>query len=180
MKEIDYLNRFQSYLDSGELDSTVLSGNEDVPHDRLLIYGGQDYQQRERIIEVTTQIQQLGQNLGGSSQDEYVRVQFQVTLPFKVEELAARDLSSLLLFLNKLIELPGWEFSELEDRIDYRYVLLTKQDGIDENLFNGIIGLILLITQLFTEIIEQVASGKRSFNNLIEEVIKIANKQVAP
>lgn len=176
MKEIEYLNRFQSYLDTSELDSTVLEGDENVPHDRLVIYGGQDYQRRERLIEVTTQIQQLGQNLGSKSQVEYIRVQFQLTLPFKVVEFAAKDTASLLLFLNKMIELPGWEFNELEDRIDYRYVLLTKADGVDEDLFAGIIGLILLLAQLFTEVIEQIASGKKSFNDLMEEVVQIANK----
>lgn len=172
MKEIDYLRRFQKYLDSSDLDSSVIEGSDETPHDRLLIYGGQDYKRRERIIEVTSQIQQLGQDI----QTEYVRVQFQVTLPFKVAELAARDASSLLLFLNKLMELPGWEFNELEDQINYRYVLVSKADGIDETLFSGLIGLILLICQLFTEVVEQVASGKKSFNELMEEVLKIANQ----
>ncbi len=176
MKEIDYLNKFQRFLDSSELDSTVLAGDTATPHDRLLIYGGQDYQKRERIVEVTSQIQQLGQNLGAKSQVEYIRVQFQVTLPFKVVEFAARDTSSLLLFLNKMIELPGWEFNELDDRIDYRYVLLAKSDGIDEDLFAGILGVILLLCQLFTEVIEQIASGKRTFNDLMEEVVQIASK----
>jgi len=181
MKEMDYLKKFQSYLDPSELDSAVIEGSQETPHDRLLIYGGQDYKQRERIIEVTSQIQQLGQNLGPSNtQNDYLRVQFQVTLPFKVEELAGRDVASLLLFLNKLMELPGWEFNELEDQINYRYVLLSKSDGIDENLFAGLVGLILLICQLFTEVIEQIVSGKKSFNELMEEVLKIANKDATP
>lgn len=146
------------------------------PYGKILVFLGNDPLERERILEITVNHQMLGdaQKLPAASQ--YCRIQFELKLPYMMKEHAGNEVASLLAFLNRMLELPGFELDEVNSRIYYRYVLLTAQGVEDKMMICGIIGAILMLLEIFSGTIEQVAEGSRSFNDLLEEMLQIAAK----
>lgn len=169
------LKDLQIALKNENYDSHLLEPTDEFPSERLLAFIGVDYQQRERILEVTLQQQELAEGMAHPIPG-YVRLQFQSTLSFEVNDMASNQVASLLLFLNHLLELPGFEMSEIDSKVRYRYVLLTDSHGVDAKVCFAIIGIIILILDLFTETIEKVAIGEMSFNELLENILQTAQK----
>lgn len=169
LKDLDIALRSENY------DSSLIPASEEFPYERLIAFLGVDYQKRERILEVTLQQQELAEGLT-TPLPGYVRLQFLSMLPFDVDDDSSSQVASLLLFLNHLLELPGFEMSEIDSKVCYRYVLLTDSNGVDAKVCFAIIGIIILILDLFTETIEKVSSGLMSFNELLENIQQTAQK----
>lgn len=177
MNEHQYLERLEKLMSSENLDCALLDKTDEIPYDRLLIYLGNDYKMRERVMEITLQEQEFGESLKKQPEKKsYLRIQFQVPLSFQIRELFTQQVASLLLFLNRYLELPGLEMSEVDSKIFYRYVLLTDADAFDNKICLAIVGFITLILEVFTETIEKIADGSKTFNELLEDVIKITKE----
>lgn len=172
------LQKTENLLNNEAVDCTLLDASEEVPYDRLIVYLGQDYKERERILEITAQEQKFDglPNKPKKQSMDYVRVQFQVAFPFACDEGTIHEVTSLLLFINRLIELPGLEINELDNRLFYRHVLLTSGSDLDTPLCLTIIGLIMMVLDVFTETIEKIATGQSTFNELLEEMLIILKK----
>lgn len=168
------LEQIEKFLEKEQFDCSLVNSSEDVPYDRLLVFLGLDYEKREQILEIIAQEQLTDPLVKSSPEESYYRIQFQIPLSFKVEDLALNQVASLILFLNQLVDFPGLELHELNNQVIYRYVWLTKGSGIDSKLIISITGIIMLLLELFTASIERLALGKSTFNELLEEVIKIA------
>ena len=141
------------------------------PEGRILLFLGSDHKQRDRSLEITIQKQILG------SKDEdipYYRIQFESALPFPLSDLRSHDVGSFLFFLNRQLELPGFEIDEANSLILYRYVHLSSEIDVKPDLLKGIIGSTTLTLDLFGEAIEKVSSGETSFNEILENVLKMA------
>lgn len=165
------LDLIENFLEKEEFDCTRIPSSLELPYERLLVFIGLDYEKREQILEIVAQEQ-----LQISDQEKYYRIQFQLSFPFKVENLALNQVGSLILFLNQLVDFPGLELHELNNQVVYRYVWLAKKSGIDSKLITSIVGIVMLLLELFTPSIERLAQGNTTFNELLEEVIKIAKK----
>lgn len=181
MSEQAFLKDLEKILRSEDVDSAIFEASEEAPYNRLLIFLGSDYQNREKTLELIVQQQELAEQLFEKPAKKqkngiFFRCQFQLTFPFEIQEFALQQTASLLLFLNRHLELPGLEMSEIDNRLFYRYVLLTGEASPNRKLFLAIIGIIMMISELYTETIERIASGKTTFNELLEEVLKIANR----
>ncbi|WP_154017855.1 hypothetical protein [Candidatus Protochlamydia phocaeensis] len=148
--------------------------------DRLLVFLGFDYKQRERIVEIIAREQQFDQAFKKTAApDHYFLIQFQIQLPFEVQELASNQVASLILFLNQLLDWPGFELNELNNRVSYRYVWLIKQTALDEYLITNIIGNLMLCLDMFTETIEHIATSQATFNELLEQILQFSS-QIRP
>lgn len=178
MQNIDFLRNFEKILQNNDFEASLIEANDDFPFDQLLLYLGADYKNREQILQITAQVQELAQDVLKQKDipGRYLRVQFQFTFPFKFLDETFRDTASLAFFLNRTFEMPGIEINEADNQIIYRYVLLAGDKELDEKLWLAILGIIMLILELFTETIELVAAGKKSFNKILEEVIDLLNK----
>lgn len=165
------LNRIQKFLEKEQLECSLHPAIDPAFLDRLLVWVGKDFKEREQIIEITSQEQPF--HLTTPTSEHYYRIQFSYLFPFKVEDLAIPQVASLLLFLNQLLDFPGLELNELENQVAYRYVWLTSTKGLDSLLAVSLIGLIALILDLFTQSIERLADGSTTFNELLEEVIHL-------
>ena len=144
--------------------------------EHLLVYIGHDYQNRERVLHLHAVEQLLGNTSIKTPHTAYFLIQFRYQFPFPVKQGCSLEVSSLLLFLNHLLELPGLEISELEDALFYRYVLFYGEKRIHPEMFMAIIGVIGLILELFTESIEKVATGELTFNDLLEKVLELSKQ----
>lgn len=169
------LRHIQSLLEKEQLECSLVNGTEQSPTDHLLVFLGVDPNtNQEQILEITAQEQALDTKPTKSHSKEYFRIQFHYFFPFPIDDLALNQVGSLLHFLNQTLDFPGLELNELENRISYRYVWLTKGNHIDSTLLICIISVIKFILTLFSGSIERLATGKTTFNELLKEIIEIA------
>lgn len=139
------------------------------PEGRILVFIGNDAKQRDRSLEITMQEQILGSK---EVDIPYFRVQFETALPFALSNIRSHEVGSFLFFLNRQLELPGFEIDEGNSLILYRYVLLTPETHIQPDLLKGLIGSITLTIDLFSEAIEKVSTGETTFNEILENILK--------
>lgn len=165
------LQHIQALYSQEELDCTLLSASQEVPYERLIVYLGTDHKERERILEITAAEQQLD-----DTEEPILRIQFQIAFPFSYKNSAVHEVSSVLLFINRMIELPGLELSEEQNRLYYRYVLLTSAKDVTRTLILAITGIITMILDLFADTIEKIACGQATFNNLLEDMSSLLKK----
>jgi len=97
-------------------------------------------------------------------------------LQFDVNTKTAFETSSLLHFINHLLELPGFEFDEIENKLNYRYVLLSTRPSEAPYLYISILGIIMMVLDMFEETIEKVATGEMTFNEILKQIINVSNE----
>lgn len=176
MNEHEFLLKFQETLRKEEYDCSLVEASEEIPYERLLVFLGLDEKERERILEVTALKQEFMKELGLVEPKEahLLRVQLQVGFPFKIQPTASAQIASLVCYLNRMVELPGFEMNEIDLQLFYRYVLMYGEKRFNETLFISIVGLIMLSIELFGSTFDKVATGEVTFNELLEQIIEIA------
>ena len=154
-----------------ETFSNQISNKEGVPPFILTILGP-DEKERERTLKLSPRLQETGEALTKNPSPAIISLEFLHELPFSVKEEAAKDVASLLHFINNDLYLPGFHLNEAEGKVSFRHFNYSGIHGIDKKLLIGVTGLILLYLDLYSNIIEDVATGKRSFNEVLEEIVK--------
>ncbi len=172
MNQMTLLNRLQNFLEEEEYQSIFLPASEKLAIDSLLILLGLDKQQREQKLEIIEFPQNINFESPQPEAAQISRLQFKVLLPFKVNDLAINDVSAFIHFINQSIDLPGYEFNELEGQVIYRYVWITSGENFDKNIVKTILIVIEMNLVLFSEIIESLAHGKVTFNDLLSDIVK--------
>lgn len=178
MNEHEFLLRFEKTLREEEYDCSLVEATDTVPYERLITFIGLDEKERERILEVTVLKQEFFKGLveGEKEGSDFFRVQFQVFFPFNIEPSASNQVASLICYLNRLVELPGFDMDEINLQVSYRYVFLYGEKGFNKKLFTSLVGFIMLTIELFGATLEKVATGETTFNQLLEQIIEIAKK----
>lgn len=172
MKKLNVLQRMQKDLADEKYDCSLESANEKIPFDQLLVFIGNDAMEREKILQITA-VEQVMQGEGRKQAEHYHLIHFRVQLPFTVNPLVSNQTGSTILFINRMLELPGFELGEIEERVYYHYPLFISGEKVDQLLLYSVIGNIMMILDLFSGVIESVASGQKSFNDLLEEMISL-------
>ena len=175
MNEADLLKKIEGILVDDQLDCSFVPASPEIPYDRLLVFFGLDYKERVKTLEITLQEQELGQNVTPNKKTMnagLVRVQFQIKLPFLIDPLSGIEVANLLHFLNRFLELPGYEMSELDEEIYFRYIWITHQDVLTPPLLLSIVGIILMNVDLFSQSIESVSSGEKTYSQLLENMVQ--------
>jgi hypothetical protein len=167
------LSLVQKLLNEKTPHCHLVKASKEVPFDRLIVFLGTDTKKRERLLEIVESQPHLSEELTLPDFTAlFQRLQFRVQLPFQVQDFTLSQMTSLLLFINRFLDLPGFELDELEGKVSYRYVWLTQTQTIDSSLLDHLVGMISLNLALFTEIIESIAEGKISFNDLLAQISK--------
>lgn len=167
------LNQIHNFLEEHEYQSVFVEASEKLPIDSILVVLGLDHQQREQKLEIV----EFAQNLNMAKPSEGIeipeisRVQFKVLLPYKAEDLAMNDVAAFLHFINQSIDLPGFEFNELEGLVMYRYVWITSSLTLDPSILKTILSVIGLNVGLFSEVIESLALQKTTFNDILSDIV---------
>jgi hypothetical protein len=169
------LKHIEALLTKEELDAVFIEADEESSQERLLVFIGNDAKGREQILEITAQDQELGQSISDKIRETapaLARVQFQVKLPFQLTERSAKEVASLICYLNRHMELPGMEMDEITNLLYYRHVLMSTHEDLNKMLIVSIIGVIMYLLNVFSDLIESVASGALTFNNVLEQVVE--------
>lgn len=166
----DLLQKMHAWL-TEESFSNQISEKEDIfPFIMLLL--GPDQKERVRSLQLTPRFQETLETLKSDKGPQIVSLEFSSELPFPVKEEAAKDSASLLHFININLYMPGFILNEADGKIIFRHINYSLDSGIDKKILIGVVGLILLYLDLYGLSIEEVSSGKKSFNEVLEDVVK--------
>lgn len=170
------LKQIESTLIKEEFQCSIIQATEENPEDHLLVFLGLDAKEREQLLIITAKQQEVEKKdlPAVSEPTDFFIVQFYYTFPFLVKEIATSQVSGFTLFINQMVDFPGFEFNELENRLYYRYVWITKTSGFDPQLIMSIIGIISLFLELFSATFERLAENEITFNQLLEEMVHLA------
>lgn len=172
LKEIEHIFHAEGF-------QSQIQRSEGLPIDRLLVLIGSDDQERKQFLEITALEQQLAQGLEKENETPiYLRIQLQYSFPFTMKDRSAADTASLLFFMNRMLEFPGLELDEMGQKIYYRYVFLLQEGHLDHYILLAIVGLIMLIVDVFSEAIEKVATGKTTFNEILEQIVELSKIEI--
>lgn len=164
-------------LEKQDFECLIIPATPEMPVERLLVSIGFDSKSRKRMVEILSVQTEIPSEIASSGhEDTPYRAQFTSVLPFKIEDMALNQVASLVLFINQFLDLPGFELNELEGKISYRYVWMTKRSHCDRLLVLSIIGGVMLNLTLFADMIESLADGKETFDELLSKIIKMVNE----
>jgi len=130
---------------------------------------------KERTLKITLRNEMTG-DVFKTEKTPLYSLEFSAAFPFSVHVGAMKEVASLLHFINGELYMPGFHLDEAEGKILFRHFNFSV--SIDKTLVIGITGLILLYMDLYGNVIEEVASGKKTFNQIIEEVVTKAKAQI--
>lgn len=130
----------------------------------------------EQILEISATPLLEPKALPPKNFSPYYQLDFVIPIPLKIAKTAKEQLLSLILFLNQLLDWPGFVFDELHDQLSYRYVWLAKESMWEERSFGLLLGTFTLYMKLFSEMLQSVGEGKSSVEGLLEQVLDLYQK----
>lgn len=169
------LSHMQQLLEEKGQTCTFMQSSKEFPHDRLLVLITVQQDKPEEMLEIVAYPQQLPAAL--AKKETYYLVQFHYQFPLKVPSAHFEQVSSSLHFFNRLLHCPGFELDELKDQMLYRYSWFIKSSGLDSLLLMQVIGSIQLSLSLFGAYIQDIAHGRKTLEDVLEQVIALAKQQ---
>lgn len=142
----------------------------------ILVLLGFSPNREEYILEISATPLLEPKTLPPQKFSPYYQIDFVIPIPLKISTAGRRELLSLIQFLNRLLDWPGFVLDELHDQLSYRYVWLTKESGWEERSFGLLLGTIELYMKLFSEILQSVGEGRSSVEALLEQVLDLYQK----
>ena len=139
----------------------------------LLVLLGFSQKREEQILEMSTTPLLEPKALPPKAISPYYQVDFVIPIPLALVPEARRELMSLILFLNQLLDWPGFILDELHDQLFYRYAWLAKESMWEERSFGLLLGTFELYVKLFSDIIQSVGSGKASLEQILQQVLDL-------
>lgn len=169
------LEGVKNILNQQKFECALIPATKNIQVDQLLVFLSLDAKKRERVLEIFSRQQEFipEQKLPEGVNPPH-RLEFRVKLPFKVQDFALNQVASLLHYINPLLDLPGFELNELEGIVSYRYVWIMEPALRTQPLIMSIVGAIMLNLGLFETTIESLADGKATFNDLLSDIVKMA------
>lgn len=157
------------------LDCVILS-DKDTSQTKLLVYSGEDIEKRIQLIEIKVQakngnflqLKQTGQDC--------VSFQLDAFFPFSVDDFSMADVAQFLHFLNLQIEIPGFYLNYSDNTIIYRYVLLAEDQHIPKRILLSLIGIAMMLQDIFGQTLERLAKGQTTFVELMQEIQAVMAK----
>jgi hypothetical protein len=156
-------DNIRSILTASGMDATVQPIDEATPVPRVLLFLGTDEKGREKSMAISVIDQALPE---GSA----ALVQCRFVFPFAIHESASGDTARTAAMLNSGMEIPGLEVSELDGEVAFRYSWLCEEG--DEKKITPIVGYIMMTADLYSPVLEEVASGGSTFIELLEKTVQ--------
>jgi hypothetical protein len=141
------------FLQDLDIDAEII----DDDHVAALL--GEDGRGRDVFLHVRIVETDLTEAIGASSDDAntYHLLQFYVPLPFEVSDGGVVNAARQLFYINRMLELSGFEMSEPDKLIYFRYALPVANGYLEEAVLTSIIGTIEDTVNAFSPQIEETA-----------------------
>lgn len=165
---------FKDLFTTQEFECRIFNQGTNDNEEHLFIHLGEDEHLRDLVcqIQIVKQTLDTERKVPVDQNKPYYLIQFILQLPFKAASKHLRDLLRLIQILNRGATLPGFELSEKDELLYYRYAFLHSGQVIDEAILNALIGTILLQVNAFGRILEEVAEGLKT----TEEALALLKK----
>ncbi len=157
------LESIQQFFQKEELTCEIVKANKDFPIDQLFVRLDVDNEGRD----ITLQLKLTEHDLSTEEAAiPYHQLQFFLGLPFLVTAETNTETARLLHLINKSLELPGFEYSEVDGLVYYRHVLTLPTKGIPVTLLMSMLGMIMFLHDSFAVVIESVANGSKTLEEM--------------
>lgn len=179
MSSIERLKEYQQILKNEQYDTRVLEMTEDTLLPCLVVHLGKDRSERDRILKIFVQEQELGEALipeRKESKSIILNLLFELEFPFAFDAFYTAQLSSLLHFINDQHKTTGFVMDEAHQKIYYRFHTLSTAEGTNTKILLSIIGIMMLYYDIHYQSIEDVANGKLTFDEIAQQIIKTAQE----
>lgn len=168
MKKNFTIEGLKDYLTEVNFDCAVQPASDDQLFPELLVFLGHDSKGRERILQIVAK-EQLPSSKKGAKESPIFLLDFVVKLPFQVETFTVVEVARLIAFLNRSSDFPGFEMDEVSSDLFFRANLLGHDELSDYRMSRAVIGIVMLHLDLFLDQMEEVSTGKITFNEVLEK-----------
>jgi hypothetical protein len=175
MSSMEHLKRFRQALQNEQYDTKILEITEESLLPCLILYLGKDGDQRDRILKIFVQEQEIGEALFPEDKEPksiILSILFELEFPFSFDPYYTAQLASLLHFLNDQHKVTGFGMDEANQKIFFRFHTISTEKGIDVKVLLSIIGIIMLYYDIHYQSIEEVAKGRITFDELAQKIIE--------
>lgn len=172
------LQHIKNFLEHENFECELFKKTDDLPFDHLCIHFDTDKNDRSYILQMKLDEQSESYSKNSTSDSSEAQeitlsfLQLMLSLPFEVKAEQSSDVARLLFLINQGLELPGFEFSEVNQMIYFRYTLSSYTKKFHKVQLMTILGMILYSLDSFSEMIEEVAIGERSLEKTVKELIE--------
>lgn len=168
------LKEIQKLLTEMDQPSLLIEGDEKEPFDRLLVTLEAPQKGEENVLSIT-EFPQFLKEVAQKERDDHL-IQFQFILPIEFSPQTFNQVSTSLHFFNRLLHCPGFELDELNSQIIYRYCWFINNKGLTPLLLQQLIGNLKLCYNLFLPYIKEIAQGKYTLEDILEQVLSLTKK----
>lgn len=179
MSSIEQLKNLQKILVNEQYDTKILEITEESLLPCLIVYLGKDKAERDRILKIFVQEQEMGEGLipeKNESKSIILSVLFELEFPFSFDPYHTPQLSSLLHFINDQHKVTGFGMDEAHQKIFLRFHTVSTVEGISVKVLLSIIGIMMLYYDIHYESIEEVAKGEVTFDEIAQQIIEATKK----
>ncbi|MBA2367439.1 MAG: hypothetical protein H0V82_00260 [Candidatus Protochlamydia sp.] len=173
------LEEIKILLESKLFKCEVLAPSEQMPLDQLVVSLDPDYLNQPRLLIIRSTPRDLSVNdelIGITSEKrKYCEIHLIAGLPFQIGESYIADTARFILLLNKGMELPGFELSEVDRLIFFRHAFVVPENDLDERILFSLVGMVQVLLEAFSESLEAVAIGKQSLRETLDQVQQMIN-----
>lgn len=171
------LKKLEDFLSKEEYRCILLEPTKEEVLPKLALFVGADRQGRERTIEIFLRDQYTEANVQSEKTEAlYCTLQIVYVFPFRATDMTVSDTARLVAFLNRQFEIPGLEFDEVSGMLLYRHVSLLHKKNVEMTTITGMIGIIMLFLEMFSDTLEQVATGVMTTNEILEMAVLAVEK----
>lgn len=167
------LANIKKILDADNFPCAMMAGDELAPRPRLAVDLGQDDDGRDLHLVVDLLLEAEGREPNDRTQrpDDLNMLHFVAVLPFAVAEAHYADVARFVMLINATTEFPGFVFNEMGGLVCFRHMMISVSEAVDQQVVRKAIGLIAFCIEVFSKPLEQVATGARTIEQLLEEGI---------
>jgi len=157
-------------LNGAGYPASLISPSDAAPFEQLYVTLDPDGKGRPRAI----QLQYIPVR---ASNDGDHLLQFVSSLPFPLIGKVAGDTARMILLVNKVIELPGFGMSEIDESLYYQHVHLCRKGYFEDATVGQLLSTILHYVDEYAPVVEEIAVGEKSFGVVVEEMKREVSAQ---
>lgn len=182
------LDHIAKLLETYQFEFTKQESTEEIPFEQLLVLLGEIDEERPLILHIRLfgDIPLVGEEEGAEEDPETAWakqlgfINFFIALPLTIQEDRVIDTGRVALMLNKVLPMPGFGVSEVDRAVFYQYTSLIKSHTLDTDLLLGILAMIVHLIDTHLPTFQEIAEGKKTFEELIsegEDILPEENKE---
>lgn len=172
-----HLTNIQSFFTHSGFESYLELASEEAPFDQLFVSIGRDEDMRDLTLQVRLYDQALPAKARPSKISHPRFLDFFLVLPFEVEDATISATARMISLINKITFLPGFMLSETDCLLYYRYIYPNLGEEILSSNIDMIFRSILYQMETFTNPLEEVAQGIKTYEDVLLEANQYVQKE---